>query len=193
MATVTTLPARLTASAKAQPRQLSDSMDKVRDELEKVRSKPDVDSVHDLRVALRRCRSVATVFEEIDPDDSWPEMRRKAKKLFRALGGLRDAHVMDDWVKKLAAEDDAVRMHIHSLSKSDEPELGNEVAKAAGKFDDRAWKSLRQRYQERESQFLFGWRAITSWWAGAASRRSHPRSFSLTQGWQERVSNWRSR
>jgi CHAD domain-containing protein len=149
VATVTTLPARLPASGKAQHRELSDSMDKVRDELEKVRSKPDVDSVHDLRVALRRCRSVATVFEEIDPDDSWPEMRRKAKKLFRALGGLRDAHVMDDWVKKLAPEDDAVRIHMHSLSKSDEPELRNEVAKAAGKFDDRAWKRLRQMLRRR--------------------------------------------
>ncbi len=74
-------------------------MDKVRDELEKVRAKPDEDNVHDLRVAIRRCRSVATVFEEIDPDQSWPKMRRTAKKLFRALGTLRDAHVMHEWVK----------------------------------------------------------------------------------------------
>lgn len=149
MATVTTLPSRQPASGNPQHRELSDSMDKVRDELEKVRSKPDVDNVHDLRVAIRRCRSVATVFEEIDPDEAWPEMRRKAKKLFRALGGLRDAHVMEDWVKKLAPETDAVRIHVHSLSKSDEPELRNEVARVAGKFDDKAWKRLRQRLRRR--------------------------------------------
>ena len=38
-----------------------------------------------------------------------------------------------------------------------------------------------------------GLRATTSWWAGVAWRRSHPRSSSLTQGWRARESNWRSR
>ena len=84
MASITVLPTK--PSARAHHRELSDTMDRVRDELEKVRAKPDEENVHDLRVALRRCRSVATVFEEIDADESWPKMRRTAKKLFRALG-----------------------------------------------------------------------------------------------------------
>jgi CHAD domain-containing protein len=149
MATVTTFAARPQASGKAQHRELSDSMDKVRDEMEKVRAKPDVENVHDLRVAIRRCRSVATVFEEIDPDEAWPEMRRRAKKLFRALGGLRDAHVLEEWVSKLAPENDAVRMRIHDLLEAEEPEKRNEVARAASKFDDKSWKRLRQRLRRR--------------------------------------------
>lgn len=149
MANVAIVPTRPPAHHPVEHRELSDSMDKVRDELEKVRSKPNVDNVHDLRVAIRRCRSVATVFEEIDPDEAWPEMRRKAKKLFRALGGLRDAHVMEEWVKKLAPETDAVRIHMVTLAKSDEPKLCNEVAKAAAKFDDKGWKRLRQRLRRR--------------------------------------------
>src|SRR5450755_2603788 len=92
MASVATLPAH----TRVEHRELSDSMDRVREELGKVRSAPDADNVHDLRVAIRRCRAVATVFEEIDPDTAWPEMRRTARKLFRALGALRDAHVMAD-------------------------------------------------------------------------------------------------
>ncbi|MEQ1474546.1 MAG: CHAD domain-containing protein, partial [Candidatus Acidiferrum sp.] len=149
MATITTISARPQANGKAEHRELSDSMDKVRDELEKVRTEPDVENVHDLRVAIRRCRSVATVFEEIDPDDAWPEMRRKAKKLFRALGGLRDAHVLAEWIAKLAPESDAVRMHMHGVFEADEPALRSEVARVAGKFDDKSWKRLRQRLRRR--------------------------------------------
>jgi CHAD domain-containing protein len=149
MASVATISTRPPANPPLEIRELSESMDKVREELEKVRSKPDVDNVHDLRVAIRRCRSVAAVFEEIDPDEAWPEMRRKAKRLFRALGELRDGHVMADWVKKLAPENDEVRKHLHKVLEADEPELVKEVEKAAGKFDEKAWKRLRQRLRRR--------------------------------------------
>jgi len=51
-------------------------MDRVIKELENVRSSPDADAVHDLRVAIRRCRSVAAVMEEVDPDPAWPPCAR---------------------------------------------------------------------------------------------------------------------
>ncbi len=128
-------------------------MDKVRDELEKVRSAPDVDNVHDLRVAIRRCRSVALVFEEVDPDKAWVELRKKAKKLFRALGALRDAHVMEDWLKKLTPASDAVRVRMHGLFEKEEPELRAEVLRVAGKFDEKGWKQL-QRHLRQRVRFL---------------------------------------
>src|SRR5450432_3715063 len=106
MASVATLP----ANTRVEHRELSDSMERVRQELEKVRSAPDADNVHDLRVAMRRCRSVATVFGEIDPDPAWPEMRKTARKLFQALGALRDSHVLADRIKSLAGASDPVRV-----------------------------------------------------------------------------------
>src|SRR6202790_5659141 len=123
MASVTTLELQnkvqsqteVKAPARVERRDLSESMDKVRAELDKVRSNPDPDNVHDLRVAIRRCRSVALVFEEVDPDAAWPEMRKTAKKLFRALGALRDAHAMGDWVKKLARASARFRVKITSF------------------------------------------------------------------------------
>jgi CHAD domain-containing protein len=133
----------------AERRALSESMDKVRAELDKVRSNPDPDNVHDLRVAIRRCRSVATVFEEVDPDSAWPEMRKTAKKLFGALGALRDAHVMEDWVKKLTLASDPVRLQMHSSFEKDEPELRSEVLRMAGKFDEKEWKRLQRRLRQR--------------------------------------------
>src|ERR1700686_969323 len=104
MATVTPL----SSGAHPEHRGLSFWMDRVIKELESVRSSPDADAVHDLRVAIRRCRSVAAVMEEVDPDPAWPAMRKVGRKLFRGLGALRDAQVMDEWVKKLAPETDPV-------------------------------------------------------------------------------------
>jgi CHAD domain-containing protein len=161
MASVTTLqsqnkaqskvqaPDEVKAAARGERRDLSDSMDKVRTELDKVRSNPDPDNVHDLRVAIRRCRSVGLVFEEVDPDRAWPQMRETAKKLFRALGRLRDAHVMEDWVKKLAPASEPVRVQMHSSFETEEPELRNEVLRVAGKFDEKEWKRLQRRLRQR--------------------------------------------
>jgi CHAD domain-containing protein len=61
----------------------------------------DADAVHDLRVALRRCRSLADGLMAIDPNSSWKDMKKSGKKLFQALGELRDMQVMQDWIEKL--------------------------------------------------------------------------------------------
>jgi CHAD domain-containing protein len=61
----------------------------------------DADPVHDLRVALRRCRSLADGLMAIDPDSSWKGMKKAGRKLFRALGELRDMQVMAEWIEKL--------------------------------------------------------------------------------------------
>ncbi len=66
------------------------------------------DPVHDLRVAIRRCRSMADGFLFVDPDPAWKDMKRLAKPLFSSLGELRDAQVMSEWVTKLSASGDAV-------------------------------------------------------------------------------------
>src|SRR5580704_19414213 len=66
------------------------------------------DPVHDLRVAIRRCRSMADGFMSVDPDPAWKQMKRLAKPLFSSLGDLRDTQVMMEWVTKLAEPGDAV-------------------------------------------------------------------------------------
>src|SRR5256884_421540 len=93
-------------------------MDQVLKALDSVRSSPKMDAVKDLRVAIRRCRSVAVAMEEIDPDPAWPAMRKAARKLFRTLGALRDAQVMNEWVKKLGPENDPVRAHLQEIGRA---------------------------------------------------------------------------
>jgi len=124
-------------------------MDQVLKELDSVRSSPNMDAVHDLRVAIRRCRSVAAAMEEIDPDPAWPVMRKTARKLFHALGALRDAQVMNEWVKKLGPETDPVRAHLQASFESKEPQLRDVALRAVAKFDARSWKRLARTLRQR--------------------------------------------
>src|SRR5579863_4148644 len=61
--------------------------------------------VHDLRVALRRCRSLALGLAELDPGAAWTRLRKEAKKPLSALGNLRDAEVMRGWITRLRVND----------------------------------------------------------------------------------------
>ena len=145
MSTVTPL----TAGAHVEHRDLSFWMEQVLKELDSVRSSPDIEAVHDLRVAIRRCRSVAAAMEEIDPDPAWPAMRKAARKLFRALGALRDAQVMTEWVKRLGPETDTVRAHLQASFESKEPQLRDAALRAVAKFDAKSWKRLARALQKR--------------------------------------------
>lgn len=135
-------------------RALSYSMDRVLRELENLRdasgdSADSDDVIHDLRVSIRRCRSIAEVMEEIDPEPSWKDMRRAAKKLFRGLGALRDAQVMKAWVQKLAPVEDAMGAQLLADLSAREPELRQQALRAARKFDEKKWKRLERTLRRR--------------------------------------------
>src|SRR5438445_13611402 len=80
--------------------------------------------------------------EEIDPDPAWPAMRKAARKLFRTLGALRDAQVMNEWVKKLGPENDPVRAHLQASFESKEPALREAAVRIVAKFDQRSWRRI---------------------------------------------------
>jgi CHAD domain-containing protein len=124
-------------------------MERTLKELEKVRVSPDPDAVHDLRVAIRRCRSVAAVMEEVDPSPAWPRMRKLGRKLFRQLGELRDTQVLEEWVEKLADEEDPIRVALSDAIKTHELELRDAAVAAVAKFDQKTWKKLEHGLQSR--------------------------------------------
>jgi CHAD domain-containing protein len=78
---------------------------RVLEECERVSADFGADPVHDLRVALRRCRSLADGLMAIDPDPEWKAMKKAGKRLFQRLGALRDVQVMMEWVEKLENSD----------------------------------------------------------------------------------------
>ena len=145
MVSVITLP----SGSRPEHRGLSFLMDRVLYELENVRSSSSADAVHDLRVAIRRCRSIAAVMEEVDPDPGWPALRKVARKLFRGLGSLRDAQVMEEWVTKLAPEADPLRTHLQAVFESNEPKLQESALRVAAKFDQKSWKRLARTLHQR--------------------------------------------
>lgn len=125
-------------------RTLSDWMARVLKELGKLRSQPDADTVHDLRVAIRRCRSVAAVMEEVDPHPVWPAMRSLARGLFRNLGDLRDEEVLEEWVKRLSRAGDPLRELLLAHLKAEEKEWRERALAAATSFRDKKWQQLQR-------------------------------------------------
>ena len=68
--------------------------------------------VHDLRVALRRCRTMAEALSEVSPGSRWRRIKKVSRKLFHALGDLHDTQVERDWVKKCGPAADPVRKYM---------------------------------------------------------------------------------
>jgi CHAD domain-containing protein len=98
-----------TKSARTKPKLgLRAWMDRVLVECDHAASGFDADPVHDLRVALRRVRSLADGMIAIDPDSSWKDMKKAGRKLFQALGELRDMQVVQEWIEKLSGAGDSL-------------------------------------------------------------------------------------
>ena len=74
---------------------------RVLEECDHVSADFSADPVHDLRVSLRRCRSMADGLIAIDPDPDWKAMKKAGKRLFQRLGDLRDIQIMMEWIEKL--------------------------------------------------------------------------------------------
>ena len=76
-------------------------MERVLEECDRAAAGFSADPVHDLRVALRRCRAMADGLMAIDPDPDWKAMKKAGKRLFQRLGDLRDIQIMMEWIEKL--------------------------------------------------------------------------------------------
>src|SRR3989442_5069138 len=114
-------------------------MERVLQECEKAGHDFAPDPVHDLRVALRRCRSLADGMRFIDPDPSWKRMRRAGKPLFSALGELRDVQVLKEWVERIVLDDDPVASALIAFASREEVRLKDAASFALYKFDRKQW------------------------------------------------------
>jgi CHAD domain-containing protein len=97
------------------------------------------DKVHDLRVALRRCRSLAAVLQNVDPCPVWKRMRKAGKIVFSALGELRDVQVMAEWTHRLFPKEDVEAVALLEFVAGRELVLKNEAAGALAQFDQIEW------------------------------------------------------
>ena len=116
----------------------------------------DNDAVHDLRVALRRCRSMAAGFRAIDPDKNWKKMRRQATDLFDSLGDLRDSHVMTEWLEQLAPAGDPTSHAVVAYLREQESGLETQARTAIKSFDVPQWHGWVRILPERASHLPVG-------------------------------------
>ncbi len=126
------------------------------------------DPVHDLRVAIRRCRSMADGFRSVDPDPAWRQMKKLGKGLFSSLGELRDTQVMMEWIAKLSAKDDPLRQILLDSLQKKEAELKLVAKKAVDDFDRKRWMALNTRLAERATRVpldgpVFQYLALERW------------------------------
>ena len=127
-------------------------MERVLVECDRAAAGFEADPVHDLRVALRRCRSLADGLMALDPNSSWKEMKRAGKKVFQALGELRDMQVMQEWIEKLGDARDPVVVrlleHVHAREA-----VCKELAwKDLEQFDRKKWRQWSHSLPQRASR-----------------------------------------
>ena len=120
-------------------------MSRVLEECDRVQRDFSEDAVHDLRAALRRCRSIADSVAEIAPHRNWGRMKRASRRLFRSLARLRDAQVMAGWVRKLAGEDDALARELLSRLSREERLARSKARAALERFDRKSWRRWSER------------------------------------------------
>ena len=171
----------------SEKRGLAHWMRRVLIECRKVEASFDADAVHDLRVALRRCRSMAAAFSELDADAAWPAMRRASRKLFRRLGELRDTQVSLGWVEKLAPAADPTAGTLTTKLRARETLAVERARNALEHFDRAKWKSWAKHLSQRAEQVplegdVFQLLALERWQAARALHRSALRNRSRV-GW----------
>jgi CHAD domain-containing protein len=170
----------------------------VLEECDNVAAHFSADPVHDLRVALRRCRSVAAGMMAVDPDPEWKAMKKAGRRLFQRLGALRDVQVMMEWVETLFPKETAARvlasapgeaLAVSNLAGNPvqlllgilrvrESEQKIEARLALAEFDRKQWRQWSQSLPLRASRIrpgsnLFKHLALESW---TAARELHNRA-----------------
>ncbi len=114
------------------------------------------DPVHDLRVALRRCRSLADGLIAMDPDPTWKAMKKAGKQVFASLGELRDVQVMEEWVHRLESHDDPAGKALLAYLASRESQLKLEAEQALKEFDRKQWARWSRSLPRRAARFRQG-------------------------------------
>jgi CHAD domain-containing protein len=132
---------------------LDDWMARAAELAEKVRHTWQADDVHDLRTALRRCRTMAEGLSEVNPDPGWRKLKKSTRRLFRALGDLRDIQVKLEWTRKLSAASDPVRKRLHQALEQRLAAQQEFCEKALAKFDMKDWRKLSKKLSAKAQFF----------------------------------------
>jgi CHAD domain-containing protein len=128
-------------------------MNRVPELADKVQDDWNADNVHDLRVALRRCRTMAVALNQVNPVPGWKKLKKVTRDLFQALGELRDTQVTKQWVKKIGTAKDPVRGRMLRVLGGQEQEQRKKAEKALYQFDRKSWKKWSRKFPAKAEFF----------------------------------------
>ena len=115
----------------------------------RAQNKLKTDSVHDFRVALRRCRSLAEGFSAIDPDPVWARLRKAARKVQKGLSDLRDVQVLEGWLKPLRLTRGPAGKALTSRLRKQKRRAKQEARSSLKSFPRKRWKRWSRRLPAR--------------------------------------------
>ena len=128
-------------------------MDRALELSHKIYSDWDPDDIHDLRVALRRSRTMADALDQVNPTHGWKKIKKSSRELFHALGDLRDAQVERSWIKKLGRPGDPVRKHMLRLLLQQERKHRKRASQALDDFERKNWRRLSRKLSAKARFF----------------------------------------
>jgi CHAD domain-containing protein len=128
-------------------------MERVLEEGEKARRGWGAEPVHDLRVALRRCRTMAEALSEVNPGPGWRKLKKSSRPLFHTLGVLRDTQVEREWVKKLGVAGDPIRRHVLRILSHQEKKHRADAERALDRFDRKDWRKWARKLSQKAQFF----------------------------------------
>jgi CHAD domain-containing protein len=123
-------------------------------EMEAVRKHFKPNHVHDLRVALRRCRSIAQGLAELDPDSAWTRLRKEAKRPLAGLGSLRDTEVIRNWIVRLHVNDKPSTDRLLARLEETEREAIRSAEKELSNFDKKQWRKWTHHLPSRATRIV---------------------------------------
>lgn len=128
---------------------LEKSLHRVLRKQKRARKKTEVEAVHDARVALRRCRSLAEGYAVIDLHSVWKRVDKLCKKQQRGLNDLRDVQVLSEWVKKLRLAAGPAGEKVSAVLKHEEKRANHTAKKSLDAFPRKRWKRWMQELPRR--------------------------------------------
>jgi CHAD domain-containing protein len=113
----------------------------------------DAADIHQTRVALRRCRTMADALREVIPDPGWRAIKKQTRDLFQALGQVRDTQVARSIMKEWKPSSDPVRKFMLGFFSRQERKQQDDARKALAGFHRKDWRKLSKKLQHKSRFF----------------------------------------
>jgi CHAD domain-containing protein len=131
------------------PRSLERSLRRVSKEQSLAANDLAVKPIHDLRVALRRCRSLVEGFSELNPHPEWRHLQKACKNLLDAMAPQRDIQVGEEWARRLGFDKARSGESLTESLEAKERTARHAARRALGHFSRKRWKRWRRRLPKR--------------------------------------------